>query len=263
MMNNNIFDQNNSNENNNVISEEHVIKDENPNKQQDNFTQKVNQRFSFKVPSWKESVPNILTLSRIPLAIIICCLIIFPDHEKMNTISWVDTFNTDFISNGFFIAAAILFVVAALTDFVDGFIARRLKVISDFGKLWDPITDKILINSVLVSLTYIHSAFAWITALMISRDIIVDGIRAWKAKSGHVIPANMFGKLKTVMQIIGILYVLVFYPYQSKNYIKPTINDEWLQNATLFVALIFSLFSGGVYVINLLKIKDKKDRVNN
>lgn len=225
---------------------------------QQSFMKRVNERFSFAVPNKKESIPNFLTLLRIPLAILITCFLIFPNHQD-NSLKTNYLSDLGFMWNWWFVSAAVLFFIGCLTDFLDGYLARKMKVVSNFGKLWDPITDKILINSTLISLAYINSVFAWVAVLMVVRDIVVDGVRSWKAVHGIIIPANIFGKLKTVLQMLGILYILAVFPYVDhtlyySNY-RNWLDAQWTQNAVMLFALAMSLLSGSIYTIKLLKIK--------
>ena len=112
------------------------------------------------------------------------------------------------IPGGNYVAAAV-FVLAALTDILDGEIARRRNIISDFGKLMDPIADKMLVTAALVILVergYVHSAVA---IAILTREFVISGYRAFAASKGIIIPAGVMGKLKTVVQIVAITALLI------------------------------------------------------
>ena len=138
----------------------------------------------------KMNLPNKLTLLRIILvpAVIAAILIEFPFH---------------------FLAAGLLFGVAAITDAFDGKIARRDNLITDFGKFADPLADKILVISVLVCFVKLNLCGAIPLIIIIFREFTVTSIRLVAAAKGNVIAANMWGKVKTVTQIIAIVTVFV------------------------------------------------------
>ena len=104
---------------------------------------------------------------------------------------------------------ALLFIVASITDLLDGQIARRNNLVTTFGKFMDPIADKMLVNTILVLLAYDHLIPVLCVILMIIRDLIVDGIRLWAAQKEIVIAAGPLGKLKTILQMIAIPVVMV------------------------------------------------------
>jgi len=108
-----------------------------------------------------------------------------------------------------YLVAATIFVIASITDFVDGYIARKYNQITDLGKFLDPIADKLLVNITLIILTYFGLISPLITIILIGRDIIVDALRMMAANKGVVIAARSFGKFKTAFQMIGITLTLL------------------------------------------------------
>jgi len=112
------------------------------------------------------------------------------------------------ISYGVFFAAAI-FVLAALTDSLDGYIARKKNQITKLGKLMDPLADKLLIAAALISLVQVGRLSAWIATVIIAREFTITGLRGIAAVEGKVIAASMWGKLKTVSQIIAIVAIIL------------------------------------------------------
>ena len=114
--------------------------------------------------------------------------------------------------------AAVLFVLASLSDFLDGYIARREGMVTTFGKFLDPLADKLLICSVLVQMVALGWVPAWVTILVIVRELAVTGLRAVAADHGVVIAADRYGKWKTVLQIVAIVPLLILTIISGVNY---------------------------------------------
>lgn len=153
-------------------------------------------------------LPNTLTVIRLILAVIVIILILFP-YDMIG-------FNfPKYLINGLAVLdvklaiCAVLFVVASITDFLDGHIARKYKYVSNFGKLMDPIADKMLTNSLLIILAGEGFIPTIIPVIIISRDIVVDGVRMLLTEKGEVLPAGKLGKFKTAFLMIGITLKLV------------------------------------------------------
>jgi CDP-diacylglycerol---glycerol-3-phosphate 3-phosphatidyltransferase len=102
-----------------------------------------------------------------------------------------------------------LFIVSSLTDYADGQIARKYKLITDFGKLMDPLVDKIMTMSAFICLVSLGSIPAWAVIIMVSREFLITGLRLIATAHGKVLPAERLGKLKTVLQIVTIVYLLI------------------------------------------------------
>jgi CDP-diacylglycerol--glycerol-3-phosphate 3-phosphatidyltransferase len=142
--------------------------------------------------------------------------------------------------NGDELAAAV-FALAALTDGLDGYFARSRDAVTTFGKLMDPLADKLLITAALVSLVSLNRLQAWVAMVIIAREIAVTGLRAIAAERGVVIAASWMGKLKTVLQIAAIFALIATNP-------APT----WV-NVLLYVAVAATLISGADYFFGLRK----------
>ncbi|MBE3553540.1 MAG: CDP-diacylglycerol--glycerol-3-phosphate 3-phosphatidyltransferase [Thermicanus sp.] len=137
-------------------------------------------------------------------------------------------------------AALLLFLAAALTDQLDGYLARKMGLITNFGKLIDPLADKILVTAALVSLVQLGRLPAWMVILILSREFAVSGLRMIAASEGMVMAAGPWGKLKTVLQIIAISLLIVHnLPFSSLHF--P------LDQIMLWAALIVTLISGVDY----------------
>ncbi|HBM75794.1 MAG TPA: CDP-diacylglycerol--glycerol-3-phosphate 3-phosphatidyltransferase [Clostridiaceae bacterium] len=129
---------------------------------------------------------------------------------------------------GIYIATGV-FVVAALTDKLDGYIARSRNQITTFGKFMDPLADKLLVITALVSMVEVGRLRSWMVMIIITRELAVTGLRAIAASNGIVIAASWWGKLKTTVQIIAIIAVLINLP---------------LYNVLIWIAVIVTVISG-------------------
>lgn len=113
------------------------------------------------------------------------------------------------------ITALILFIVASFTDFLDGFIARKYKLVTNFGKFMDPLADKLLVCSGLICFTATGKIPAWMVIVIIAREFVISGFRLVAASGGLVIAANYWGKFKTVSQMIMIILIILDIPSLS------------------------------------------------
>ena len=199
------------------------------------------------------NLPNKLTMSRIFMAIIIIVILLGGDYI-------VGLFGVEipklFIDEKIvvdlkYIIAGILFIIASITDFLDGYIARKYNLITDFGKLVDAIADKVLVNSVLIILAsqgFIHPI---IPVIIIVRDTVVNSIKMLAASKGKVVAAIKSGKIKTTFLMVGIVLTLFYnLPFEL-----------WgisVSKALLLIATVFSITSGVQYYnLNKHLIKDK------
>ena len=201
----------------------------------------------------KKSIPNILTIVRIVLAVFAIFFVCIYKFWNDNAFWYIFNDGTLVVVPWTYIIAGIFFVIASFTDLLDGRIARKHHWITDFGKLWDPIADKILINGVLIGLAVNESIPVFIPIIMISRDIIVDASRMYASTKGKVVAANIWGKLKTVSQMIAIILILFSFGIVYNNIVFFYL----VQNLLLLVATIFSIISGVIYEIQIFK-KGKK-----
>ena len=133
--------------------------------------------------------------------------------------------------------AAVLFTIASLTDLLDGHIARRDNTVTSLGKLLDPLADKLLVCSVLVMLVDLGWVPAWITIVIIMREMAVTSLRTMAMDEGVVLAADKYGKLKTIVQVVALVPVIVHYPFWL---IDPQVLGKFL----LYIALILTVFSG-------------------
>ncbi|MGL5617642.1 MAG: CDP-diacylglycerol--glycerol-3-phosphate 3-phosphatidyltransferase [Metamycoplasmataceae bacterium] len=153
-----------------------------------------------------------------------------------------------------FYLSGIVFVLAMFTDWLDGYLARKNNQVTSFGKLFDPIADKVINTSAMVFLLLINYTFVWLVLIFILRDILVDGFRNLAAIKQLKIEASIFGKLKTVVQSISIIIII---------FATPAIqNKEWLEiillNIPLIIAGLLSIISGVLYFKNIVPYLNTK-----
>lgn len=138
------------------------------------------------------------------------------------------------------LAATGAFIFASLTDWADGYIARRENMVTSFGKFLDPLADKVLICSVLIMFVYLSWVPAWVTIIIVCRELVVTGLRAMAIDEGIVLAADKFGKAKTVFQIVALIPLLVHYPLLG-------YDPQPLGKILLYMALALAVFSGFNY----------------
>ena len=153
------------------------------------------------------NLPNKLTVLRIILVPIVCMVWLFPYEQFGIQIGYISLYDVSISYLNLIVLA--LFVIASITDYFDGKVARKKNLITTFGKFADPIADKLLVNMTLIILCYKHMVPLLPVILMILRDIVVDGCRMIAAQRGLVISAGILGKLKTALQMFTIIFVLI------------------------------------------------------
>lgn len=179
------------------------------------------------------NLPNKITVLRVCLIPIFVILMVVP--FKWGSIDLVGTAMpvTHFV-------AAIIFIVASATDWIDGYYARKLNLVTNLGKFLDPLADKLLVSAAFIILVELDAAPAWMIIIIISREFAVTGLRAILAGEGEVVAAAMLGKIKTWTQIVAIALLLLHnFPFQPIGFPLATI--------ALWVSLIFTVWSGWDY----------------
>jgi len=181
------------------------------------------------------NLPNKITLARISLIpIFLVVYLAQPFHEIVNM--WL---------------ALVIFVIAASTDALDGYYARKLKLVSNFGKLIDPLADKMLVCSVLVAFTATGLIPAWATILIIVREFYISGVRQLALEQNVVMAATGLGKVKTTFQITLIVYVILPPPFDFFIF-------EPISIALIIVTVVFTLWSGLDYTTKNLHVFKNK-----
>ena len=205
---------------------------------------------SFFIKNNLHLIPNILSIARIILTVIIVILLSLKNNESLYSFE-VLSLQTKISPT--FLAGGVIFIIASLTDFLDGFLARKFNWISDFGKIWDAVSDKILTTSVYVYFAVLTYVPVYFVLIMIFRDLVIDGYRIQTNKYGLIIPANIFGKLKAVLQMISIILIFFFFNSSSKEANNSELEYYFIQNLFVILATLASLISGVIYVINIEK----------
>ena len=186
------------------------------------------------------NLPTKLTVSRIIATFIVIIILIFPFYSI--GFQWPQFKVGTIIVFGHFIVAGIIFVLASITDFVDGYLARKNNQVTDLGKMLDAIADKILVNSVLIILAYKGMLPIIVPVVTVLRDTFVDAIKMQAASKGKVVAAIKSGKLKTATLMIGT--TLAFF-YNLPFELIPINVSDFL----LLIATVLSVVSGIQYYL--------------
>lgn len=199
----------------------------------------------------KKQIANYITCGRIILAkvAIICYLLSAIDS------SIVYTLRKDVAISGMVLAAGIIFVIAAFTDALDGYCARKYGHVTTLGKILDPVADKILVNGCLIVLTaYNQMVPAWLVIIFIIRDLWVTLIRITALQNGRIIAANSIGKWKTACELIGIIVIT----FGFWNYHPSTSAPQKFSTNYFLVQNGFLLIGGGLAIISLFQYQKNK-----
>lgn len=198
------------------------------------------------------NLANKLTMVRIFLTVVLIAVLLFPFY-MVNIEFPKILIGTITVDIKYFIAAGI-FAAASITDFLDGYIARKYNMVTDFGKMVDAIADKMLVNSTLIILSAQGFVAPIITVIIIFRDTVVDTIKMIAGSKGKVVAAIKSGKIKTTFLMFGIVLTLCYnLPFELFNF------D--VANFLLVLATIFSIISGvQYYVMNKDLIFDKTEK---
>jgi len=169
----------------------------------------------------RAGIPNLLSLARlIATPVVVALLLVAPPQR---------------------IAAAVLFSLASITDYLDGYLARRWKVVSQFGVFADLMADKLLVSATLIAMVGIRVVPAWMAIVIVGRELVVSGLRSWAAARGVVIPAGIWGKGKTLLTLIAIAITILDW-------------SSGLSFALLVAATILTLLSAVDYIYQAWKI---------
>ena len=176
------------------------------------------------------TVPNILTGFRFALVPVLVVLLSIEQNTWVEFWSW------------------FVFFVAAVTDFVDGWVARRYKIETVLGKLMDPLADKVLVSTGLIMLIPLGKVAAWVCLLIICREIIVTGFRGLAATTGKVVAAGQIGKYKSTLQYFGI--GLLMFPLN----VLPIPYQYEAGTFLIYVSMVLAVWSAAVYFYNLRSV---------
>ena len=196
------------------------------------------------------NLPNKITTFRMVLVVVLVAILLLPFDYGMvgnSSLSWK------------YLIAFIIFIVASISDYFDGHIARKYNLITTYGKFMDPIADKLLINSSFIIMATQTPNMVPVIAvvIMIARDIVVDALRMISVQKGIVIAANIFGKLKTVTQMVSFVVVMLLCEVSSVYSLG--FNMSLISNILMGITAIISVASGIVYIADGWKIINFKE----
>jgi CDP-diacylglycerol--glycerol-3-phosphate 3-phosphatidyltransferase len=176
---------------------------------------------------FEPTLPNILTIFRILLVPVLAVVLLAEVVES----DW---------------PAAVVFAVASATDAADGYLARRHGQESNFGRLWDPLADKLLVTAALISLVSLEKLEAWVAMVIISREFAVTGLRQIAIEQGEVIAASRWGKLKTLAQVAMVLVLII------------EDGTPWPVDLLVYATVLITVASGAGYFVRLRSLADRR-----
>ncbi|MFA5634301.1 MAG: CDP-diacylglycerol--glycerol-3-phosphate 3-phosphatidyltransferase [Anaerovoracaceae bacterium] len=147
------------------------------------------------------------------------------------------------LMNGYYYSSGILFIIASATDALDGHIARKYNLITNFGKIMDPLADKLLVTSAMICLVELGEVAGWMVIVILAREFTITGLRAVAAGEGIIIAAGKSGKIKTVLQMVALSVILLL------NWPFSMFTDHPIGNYLLWIAVIATIYSGIEYIV--------------
>ena len=189
------------------------------------------------------NLPNLLTFGRI---VMIPLCLWFLDQDTPRSGFW----------------AGLVFTAAALTDVLDGYLARKLGVVSVLGKLLDPLADKLIVMASLVWMVPMGRMPAWVVVVLVGRELSVTGLRSVAASEGVIISAGAEGKTKTALQMIGIIALLAGFPYHLSyaGIDLGVVDVARVGRVLVYLSLVFSMASAAQYVTLFAQAVDAKEQ---
>ena len=184
------------------------------------------------------NLPNILTLSRVAAVPVVLLLLLF---ESRQTCFW----------------AAVVFTAASITDWLDGYLARKWEIVTVLGKFLDPLADKLIVMAALIMLIPLDRVPAWAVFVILARELIVSGIRSIASSEGIVIAASDLGKYKTIFQMVAIVGLLLHYRYYWFFGIEFDFLHASMHNAGIFIfyiSLFLTVWSGADYFLKFYRL---------
>jgi len=184
------------------------------------------------------NAPNILTMLRIAAIPLLCLLLLSPDRRPC---FW----------------AAALFAAASFTDWLDGYLARRMGIVTVFGKFLDPIADKLIVMAALIMILPFNRVPAWMVLVILGREIIITGLRGIASSEGIVIAASKLGKYKTIFQLVAIIGLLLHFDYHWFFGIDHPLLVVNMHNVGMFyiwIATVLTIWSGFDYLNKFVRV---------
>lgn len=171
------------------------------------------------------NIPNILTISRV----------------------FMVPFFVFLLNANFNIWALVIFILASITDAIDGFVARKYNLITNFGKFLDPLADKVLTISAFVCFLKLNITNVWVVLIIITREFLVMFIRLMAMQNKIVLAANLWGKIKTISQMVACIFSMLYL-------ISPVIFLKYIYEILIYISVLFTILSGGIYLYSNKKL---------
>lgn len=184
------------------------------------------------------NLPNILTFCRIASVPVVVGLL-FSDSREM----------------GFL--AALIFSIASITDWLDGYLARKWEIVTVMGKFLDPLADKLIVMAALIMLIPLGRVPAWAVFLIIARETLVTGLRSVASSEGIVISASDLGKYKTIFQMVAIIGLLLHYDYYwffGVRWELFHVNMQFVGSFFFYISFVLTMWSGGDYLYKFFRV---------
>lgn len=177
-------------------------------------------------------IPNILTVLRMILTPLFIYCVLSGRHQ---------------------IYAIIIFFIASVSDWFDGYLARKYDLTSEWGRFWDPLADKILVLSALLSFVYLGLVKLWMVMIILVRDCIVTGLRSYALVKGKPMMTNIFAKMKTATQLAMIGIILIFIVFQSLMVELGNEINVYISN-TVAMMTTYNVIYGGMFIVTIITI---------
>ncbi len=190
------------------------------------------------------NLPNMLTLGRIAAIPIVMLFIWRGEPEACVIAGWI-------------------YAAASLTDFFDGWLARRRGLVTVMGKFLDPLADKLIVMAMLIMLVALHRISAWIVVIILAREMTINGLRSLASAEGLVIAAGEWGKYKTAFQMLGVMCLVVHYTYPMNFFwfwTFPAVNFNAVGTTVIWISIFFSVGSAVSYFRLFFHALDEKRR---
>ncbi len=203
------------------------------------------------------NLPNIITLSRLVLVLVFTIALVWDGVPPIVGDDPAET--TPFA--GYFVPVSVgacvalwAFILGAISDFFDGHLARKYNLVTNFGKLIDPLADKILVCAAFIYLTYVGLCPFWVSIIIVFREFLVTGLRQIAVDQGYVMAADRSGKWKTTFQLVYCIACMVHLAYAGNlcepfRFLSVGVGGEWLRGIFLWLSVILTLWSGLNYCL--------------
>lgn len=195
------------------------------------------------------NLPNLVTIGRVVLVPFV--LLLIDNYSPLRTF-----------------LASLLYLGAAAGDALDGYLARKRNQVSVLGKFLDPLADKLIVTAVLVTMVALHRAPAWVVVVLIGRDLAINGLRSIASAQGLVIAASDGGKIKTALQLVAIMMLLIHFRYPilgAEALLGQAVSVDYqnVGSKILYLSMIVSLVSGGDYLHKFFRVAWRSARSPN